>query len=90
MNKNKKVTFITFVIIGFIILCLGGLSTIVGAAIKENRLIYLGLTFLIIGFVLYIILFGVLLFWAKKYFTEDKKEDKEEKKLDSDLGNQDK
>ncbi|MCR5113971.1 MAG: hypothetical protein K6A63_08550 [Acholeplasmatales bacterium] len=89
MNKNKKVTFITFVIIGFIILCLGGLSTIVGAAIKENRLIYLGLTFLIIGFVLYIILFGVLLFWAKKYFTEDEKKD-EEKKLDSDFGDQDK
>lgn len=89
MNKNKKVTFITFVIIGFIILCLGGLSTIVGAAIKENRLIYLGLTFLIIGFVLYIILFGILLFWAKKYFTEDEKKH-EEKKLDSDFGDQDK
>ena len=88
MNKNKKVTFITFVIIGFIILCLGGLSTIVGAALKEKRLIYLGLTLLIIGFVLYIILFCILLFWAKKYFTEDDK--KEDNKLDSDLGNQDK
>ena len=89
MNKNKKVTFIVFVVIGFIILCLGGLSTIIGCVIKDNRLIYLGLTFLIIGFVLYFILFGVLLFWAKKYYVNDEKKE-EEKELDSDFGNQDK
>ena len=54
MNKSRKTTFIAFVIIAFIFLCLGGLSTVIGAVIKENRLIYLGLTLLGIGFVLYV------------------------------------
>ena len=61
MNKSKKTTFIAFVIIAFIFLCLGGLSTVIGAVIKENRLIYLGLTLLGIGFVLYVILFFICL-----------------------------
>ncbi|MBO5541968.1 MAG: hypothetical protein J5936_00865 [Acholeplasmatales bacterium] len=61
MNKSRKTTFIAFVIIAFIFLCLGGLSTVIGAVIKENRLIYLGLTLLGIGFVLYVILFFILI-----------------------------
>lgn len=61
MNKNQKTTFIVFVIIAFILLCIGGISTIIGALIKENRLIYLGLTFLGIGFLLYAILFFILI-----------------------------
>ena len=52
MNNGKKTTFIAFVIIAFIFLCLGGLSTVIGAVIKENRLIYLGF---ICNFILHII-----------------------------------
>lgn len=73
MNKNQKTTFIAFVIIAFIVVCAGGLGTVIGAVIKENRLIYLGLTLLGIGFVLYVILFFVLLrSVSKKYSNKDK------------------
>lgn len=61
MSKNQKTTFIVFVIIAFILLCLGGISTVIGALIKENRLIYLGLTLLVIGFLLYAVLFFILI-----------------------------
>lgn len=78
MNKSRKTTFIAFVIIAFIFLCLGGLSTVIGAVIKENRLIYLGLTLLGIGFVLYVILFFILIkSVSDKYSKKDNNENKE-------------
>ena len=78
MNKSRKTTFIAFVIIAFIFLCLGGLSTVIGAVIKENRLIYLGLTLLGIGFVLYVILFFILIkSVSDKYSKKDNNDNKE-------------
>ncbi len=75
MSKNQKTTFIAFIIIAFLFICAGGLFTVIGAVIKQNRLIYLGLTLLGIGFVLYIILFFVLLkSVSKKYSNKDKKD----------------
>ena len=79
MNNGKKTTFIAFVIIAFIFLCLGGLSTVIGAVIKENRLIYLGLTLLGIGFVLYVILFFILIkSVSDKYSKKDNNNDNKE------------
>ena len=79
MNKSRKTTFIAFVIIAFIFLCLGGLSTVIGAVIKENRLIYLGLTLLGIGFVLYVILFFILIkSVSNKYSKKDNNNDNKE------------
>ncbi|MBQ6783996.1 MAG: hypothetical protein IJP63_08350 [Acholeplasmatales bacterium] len=79
MNKSRKTTFIAFVIIAFIFLCLGGLSTVIGAVIKENRLIYLGLTLLGIGFVLYVILFFILIkSVSDKYSKKDNNNDNKE------------
>ena len=79
MNKSRKTTFIAFVIIAFIFLCLGGLSTVIGAVIKENRLIYLGLTLLGIGFVLYVILFFVLIkSVSNKYSKKDNNNENKE------------
>ena len=74
MNKNQKVTFIAFIIIAFIFLVIGGLGTIIGATIKENRLLYLGLVFLSIGFVLYAILFFILLYSVSKAYRNKEKE----------------
>ncbi len=79
MNKSRKTTFIAFVIIAFIFLCLGGLSTVIGAVIKENRLIYLGLTLLGIGFVLYVILFFILIkSVSDKYSKKDNNNENKE------------
>ena len=79
MNNGKKTTFIAFVIIAFIFLCLGGLSTVIGAVIKENRLIYLGLTLLGIGFVLYVILFFILIkSVSDKYSKKDNNNENKE------------
>ena len=79
MNNGKKTTFIAFVIIAFIFLCLGGLSTVIGAVIKENRLIYLGLTLLGICFVLYVILFFILIkSVSDKYSKKDNNNDNKE------------
>ena len=79
MNKSRKTTFIAFVIIAFIFLCLGGLSTVIGAVIKENRLIYLGLTLLGIGFVLYVILFFILIkSVSNKYSKKDNNNENKE------------
>ena len=79
MNKSRKTTIIAFVIIAFIFLCLGGLSTVIGAVIKENRLIYLGLTLLGIGFVLYVILFFILIkSVSDKYSKKDNNNENKE------------
>ena len=75
MNKNQKTTFIAFVIIAFLFVCAGGLATVIGAVIKENRLIYLGLTLLGIGFILYVILFFVLVRSVSKKYSNKNKND---------------
>ncbi len=75
MNKNQKTTFIAFVIIAFLFVCAGGLATVIGAVIKENRLIYLGLTLLGIGFILYVILFFVLVKSVSKKYSNKNKND---------------
>ena len=75
MNKSQKTTFIAFVIVAFLFICAGGLSTVIGAVIKENRLIYLGLVFLGIGFVLYVILFFILIKSVTKNYSKKDKND---------------
>ena len=76
MNNNKRAVFIVFTVIAFLFLCAGGIGTVIGAMIKDNRLIYLGLTFLGLGFFLYVILFFVLLISVSK---KAKKESKNKK-----------
>ncbi len=75
MSNNRKTTFIVFVIIAFLFVCAGGLGTVIGAVIKENRLIYLGLTLLSIGFVLYVILFFILVKSVSKKYSNKNKDD---------------
>ena len=75
MNKNQKTTFIAFVIIAFLFVCAGGLATVIGAVIKENRLIYLGLTLLGIGLIWYVILFFVLVRSVSKKYSNKNKND---------------
>lgn len=61
-NSNRKISgvVIGFIVVAFLILVGGGITTISGVLMKENRLIYLGLVLLGIGFILYIILFFVI------------------------------
>ena len=66
--KNKYL-YITFVAIGFLFLVSGSISLIFGALFSLNNLIYLGLTLMIIGFVLYVIVVIVIIV----YFVRKKR-----------------
>lgn len=66
MKKKISSVIIAFIIVAFIILVLGGLSTVIGVMIKENRLLYLGLVLMVIGFILYIILFFIIAYKITK------------------------
>lgn len=66
MKKKISSVIIAFIIVAFIILVIGGLSTVIGVMIKENRLLYLGLVLMVIGFILYVILFFIIAYKITK------------------------
>lgn len=64
--KNKYL-YITFIAIGFLFITSGSISLVFGSLFDKNNLIYLGLTLLIIGFVLYVIvLIVIIIYFVRK------------------------
>lgn len=64
--KNKYL-YITFIAIGFLFLTSGSCSLVFGSLFEKNNLIYLGLTLMILGFILYlIVLIVIIVYFVRK------------------------
>lgn len=67
MKKNKTL-LITAVLLGFLFVCLGSILLLLGAFVNES-IIYVSITFLAIGFIIY----AVLIVYLIIYFIKNRK-----------------